>query len=157
MLVQHVNRGGQDVLKVYLDRAQPKQGACSPGYCSACPGGNAPARWCLAVAGITAGGCPDCNNLNASKWMLYAISDCWWTVPQQIGVLCGFTGHAFTLAYIPSLDAWNISLPFTFTHTTPIWALPGSAFNCQAPNTLAIQGAGTACNNWPATLTVTPC
>lgn len=156
MLVQHVNRGGEDVLKVYLDRVQPRIGSCQPSYCSACPGG-APARWCLGVAGITSGGCGNCNNLNLPRWVLVNVGDCAWAAPQVSGILCANSGFPWYLLYDSAHDVWNLYPAPGQPFTTPRWTLPGSAFNCQGPNTLAIQGTGTACTNWPATLTVTPC
>ncbi len=77
VLVKRAGRGlGDDHLRVYLDRLQPRLAGCFT-YCNACA--ISPASWTLTLGNdFINNHCSDCANLNGQSFQLDNQGDCLW-------------------------------------------------------------------------------
>lgn len=128
------------------------------GSCSECPGGAA-AVWVVTLAGLADNGnCDGCaSSLNGTHLLTY-VSGCEWI--EIIGWCFDAGAGVLQLIYNGAASRWEFRINSTGgppgTPYDAMWTIPAASFNCLGANVLTFDSGNTSCDNWPATVTVTP-
>jgi hypothetical protein len=136
------------------------QGCCgSDCECSVCP--NAPAQWSLSVAGITTAVCEGCAAWNGS-WVLTndclvfeSGNPCKWSSPVEIGTAPCEPGCGDCSRWTVVLTS-SVAALLADESQMAAYRLPIGGFNCTGANTFPLLASSLHCDNWPASLTITP-
>ena len=136
------------------------------GPCCTCS--SIPIRYTVPVAGVTDGICTDCELWNATHTIILGSyppvpAECEWQ-KHTIGQVCAESDNANIVMHCRAEpDPNKMSLVFQTRNesgrahlTLAIYRKPLASWSCLGVNTLNLEDINPYCENWPATVTVTP-
>ena len=133
---------------------------CPEVSCSVC-GGSAPAQYALSVSGITNGACTNCTAWNGD-WILTNDSlvfesgnPCKWSTPVELGTGPCEPGCGDCSRWTLVLTSTTAAL-MADENQMAAYRLDIEDFDCMAGGTFPRLTGSLHCNNWPASLTLTP-
>lgn len=124
---------------------------CCPVPCGDCD--EMPRSFSVAFAGMTDNSCTDCDEFNGTYFLNYvedSSPDCVWT-----GAAAQLCGNDITLRLTYTAGILTLVLD-NGTGTEATFNTGGDPINCLGPNVLDQTDGSGSCNDWPASVTLTP-
>lgn len=114
-----------------------------------------PFAWSITVSGLTNAVCQACQNLNGT-WTLMYTGNCTWITDDKGMAPCNPLSDDPSWKLFCSGGVWTLQFVAIAGTDATQWKLAEADWNCLGANVMPLAHDSGACNNNPATITITP-